>query len=1071
MICVGKVQRIGNGSKWLTIGGEGKLSELSITKASNLDQIGANAFKDSFDLGNAVLGSRLSSIGDRAFCNCTNLNSVTLPDWGVVVVGGYTIEEEAFSNCVNLAEINSTGGYGLACKGIKNGAFADCSSIENFSWIELAWNSTNVVLGLGASTPIKIYKETYPYRAKITTKYICEEVLPQLAIWNVPHDAIVETANGYIVYDDGWKEYETAVVVGGNLGLHFSVGGYLYVNNGTLSGSVGKERGFGVIIGKDVHFNKIQSGLFSDSLLEWIKDNGDSLSQVTEIGDRAFARCSRLNTFSIREFSEVTKIGNSAFAECSSLPIGTGAYTFPSCISFGEEAFRAANVTNIAWINSRAVVKKGCFSYCPLTSLAGFPSNGDGLIPDECFMYSGLTSISNLPPTITEIGEKSFYGCPIQTMDYFGETNIRKIGNEAFRTVSGIPYIRFPSSIREMGQYVFEASNTPVRYDVPTRELTTWNQFSVLTLGGGYMMVPMKAADMYDVLVASSWSSGGKLYAPKYYIYPFIKIYCQDRVIQKMPNGFQTPLYRICDIGETLESCFTIEGMSWPCNFTIQGIGADPVVSFGDAADYLMNTGGSRSVSNSTTFAIWNIDVSGDRPSNSPIVMSQDNNKAWVSKIVMPTPPVIGANTFSNLTKCKEIEFYTPSTPIIHQNAFSGIGSAISTYQYMYKKPYKTMIKFYGMEETTLLAMEGFPFGAPTTTIFKVNNGIVYYNGTKWEGYIPSVTLKVHLPTLHQVGYFAPPYYAYSIGPIKFKDGIKGKYYKPQDKSALNIGYLIPENDKIGISMNGYTGDIIIYGEVERIEGLVTIAPEATWFYPDVPTIQSITLRSLESLKYFSFAGDKAITVPKPSQIEWPQTLKCIGGLSKNGDVTDLSWLPVGLETIEDGCFSGCYNLSSLKGLGRCTNLKTIGEKAFDGCRSLVGDDLQTQKTQEAIIPPSVTYIGRNAFCDLQCGRGNIKILLPQKSKYYDQFMEYLAKDYRNKNYLASRQKLFLCFKGRTCSQIMAMENFPWDYPLSNYTQEGDTGRIVYYGTDGWIEVQLQNGQNVYKMTRGTTGL
>lgn len=1065
--CIGKVQKIGNGSNWIAIGGEGRLAEISITKASNLDQIGANAFKDSFDLGNAVLGSRLSIIGDGAFGNCTNLNSVTLPGWDVVIVGGYTIENEVFSNCCNLAEIKSTG-YSLACKGVKNGAFAGCSSIENFGMIDLAWDSTNVVMGIGVSTPLKMYKEMYPYRAKLTTGYICEEVLPRLDIWNVPHDAVVETANGYIVYDDGWKSFETAVVVYERRYSYVHISGYLSTANGVLSGSIGKDWPCSVVIGKDVQFNKIQARLFDGTKLESITDNGNSLSQLTDIGDRAFAGCSNLRTFSINEFHNVTNIGNSAFAECSSLPIGTGAYTFPSCISFGEEAFRAANVTNIAWMNSSAVVKKGCFSYCPLTSLAGFPSNGDGLVPDECFMYSGLTSISNLPPTITEIGVKSFYGCPIQTMDYFGETNIRKIGDEAFRTVSGIPYIRFPSSIREMGKYVFE-SRTPVRYDVPTRELTKWNQYSVISWYGGDMMIPMKAADMYDVLVASSWSSGGKLYASNYDSYPSIKIYCQDRVIQKMPNGYQVPLYRICDIGETLESCFTIEGTSWPCNFTIQGVGADPVVSFGDAADYLMNTGGSRSVSTSTIFAIWNIDVSGDRPSNSTIVMSQDNNKAWVSKIVMPTPPVIGANTFSNLTKCKEVEFYTASTPIIHQDAFSGIGSAITTYQYMYKKPYKTLIKFTDIEETTLLSMEGFPFGAPTTTIFKVNNGMVYYNGTKWDGYIPSMTLDVHLPTLHQVGYIAPPYYAYTIGPIFFKDGKRGRYYKLADKSQDRTG-IVPENGKIGISMNGYTGKILIYGEIERIEGLATIAPEATWFYPDEPTINNLDLRDLETLEYFSFSTGGGIVAPAPDKINWMPNMKEIGVFCNDDRVKDLLWLPVGLETIDDGCFSGCRNLSSLKGIGRCTKLKKIGEKAFEGCIALVGDDLTEQKTIDAIIPHSVTNIGKYAFCNLQRGGQP-----PPRLSLEEVLRAWWAGEYetivRYRSYLENRTKLFLCFKGRTCSEIMEMENFPWDYPLSNYTLDGDTGRIVYYGTDGWIEVQLQNGQNVYKMTRGTTGL
>ena len=497
--CIGKVHTIGNGSNWVTVGGGAKLSELSITKASEISVISENAFNGFSSLENVTLASRLSTIGRHSFCNCTNLNSLTLPDWSVTVVSTFTIEEGAFSNCYSLAEYKSSGAYKIACKSIGNGAFANCSSLELFDLIDLATTSTNVVSNIGSSLPLKTYRYNYQYRSIVRSSHLCEEVIEHIEEWNVPHDAIVECSDGFIFYDNGWVINGTEVVayrrgpvdagwvpikiVNGTLDIYTRRGAFDTkdsVNPGDISR---------LVIGKDVRIERIRDGLFNGcSNLESIRDLSSSLSQITEIGDNTFAGCSRLNFSGENIFHGVTKIGKNAFAGCGSITVGSGAITFPSCVSFGEEAFIGANVTNINWMNSRAVIGKGCFKTCPLTSLEGYPSNGDGKVPDECFMLSGISSISNLPPTITELGEKSFYHANFQSLAGLGDTHIRKIGNRAFGSSFMDRHIVFPPTIRDLGKYIFNTesdryspsgnpnSSWPIdtMFEIPTSHITNW---------------------------------------------------------------------------------------------------------------------------------------------------------------------------------------------------------------------------------------------------------------------------------------------------------------------------------------------------------------------------------------------------------------------------------------------------------------------------------------------------------------------------------------------------------------------------------------------------------------------
>lgn len=105
--------------------------------------------------------------------------------------------------------------------------------------------------------------------------------------------------------------------------------------------------------------------------------------KVTRIGDRAFYRCSDLN--SVTTPNSVTTIGANAFSECYGL---TSIIIPNSVTNIGEGAFSSCiYLTSITIPYSVTTIGKWAFSYCV-----------------------GLTSIT-IPNSVTSIGQYAFYYC------------------------------------------------------------------------------------------------------------------------------------------------------------------------------------------------------------------------------------------------------------------------------------------------------------------------------------------------------------------------------------------------------------------------------------------------------------------------------------------------------------------------------------------------------------------------------------------------------------------------------------------------------------------------------------
>ncbi|MBE6193878.1 MAG: leucine-rich repeat domain-containing protein [Rikenellaceae bacterium] len=161
-------------------------------------------------------------------------------------------------------------------------------------------------------------------------------------------------------------------------------------------------------------------------------------NQISQIGDYAFANCTRATNISLP--NSITSIGWSAFADCWSL----------KSIAIPE------NVRNIeSWT----------FSNCSSLESVTIPNNIKR-IGDNTF--EGCSSLANvtIPNSIETIGWRAFKNCSKLTTVVLGN-NISNIGDEAFCGCIKLSNITMPQNIRWFGEDIFKGCIAlPVDKDV-----------------------------------------------------------------------------------------------------------------------------------------------------------------------------------------------------------------------------------------------------------------------------------------------------------------------------------------------------------------------------------------------------------------------------------------------------------------------------------------------------------------------------------------------------------------------------------------------------------------------------
>ncbi|MBP3496094.1 MAG: leucine-rich repeat domain-containing protein, partial [Clostridia bacterium] len=406
----------------------------SVTIPSSVTSIGYKAFYNCTSLTSVTIPSSVTSIGYKAFYNCTSLTSVIIPS-SVTSIG-----EDAFSYCNSLVYNEYDNGYYLGNESnpylvlvkAKDTSITSCIINENTRFIHsTAFSGCTSLTSVTIPNSIKsIGNDAFAYCDLLTSVTIPDSVT---AIGNDAFyscDSLTSVIIGNSVTSIGdWAFYGcdslTSITIGSGV---TSIGKYAFENCTSL---------------KEVHISDIASWCnisFSDGSnpLYYAKklyiDNELVTNlvipdNVTSIGDGAFFYCTSLTSITIGD--SITSIGYSAFCDCTSLTSLNYLGTIEQwCnISFSNYTSNPLCYANKLYINNELV-----------TNL---------VIPDivtkiNNYAFYGCTSLTDVTigNSVTSVGYDAFSGCTsLESVTI--ENSVTSIVGSAFRDCTNLTEIKF----------------------------------------------------------------------------------------------------------------------------------------------------------------------------------------------------------------------------------------------------------------------------------------------------------------------------------------------------------------------------------------------------------------------------------------------------------------------------------------------------------------------------------------------------------------------------------------------------------------------------------------------------
>ena len=308
----------------------------SAVVAEGVTSIGGKAFLDCTSLTSVTIPDSVTSIGKQAFMYCTSLTGVTIPD-SVTSIG-----KQAFMYCTSLTGVTIPG----SVTSIGDSAFSGCSSLTSVT-------IPNSVTSIGGAA--------FNGCSSLTSVTIPDSVtsIGEFAFYNCSSLTSVTIPNSVT-----------------------SIGEYAFYNCRSLTSVTIPDSV--TSIGDDAFSNctSLTSVTIPDS--------------VTSIGKWAFSECKSLTSVTIP--GSVTSIGDAAFASCTSL---TGIWVAEGSSHYASDAsgvlFNKDKTTLVqcpgAFSGSYAIPNS-------VTSIVGYSFDG----------CASLTSVT-IPDGVTSIGRYAFYDC------------------------------------------------------------------------------------------------------------------------------------------------------------------------------------------------------------------------------------------------------------------------------------------------------------------------------------------------------------------------------------------------------------------------------------------------------------------------------------------------------------------------------------------------------------------------------------------------------------------------------------------------------------------------------------
>ncbi len=388
----------------------------SYTIPDSVTTIGEDAFRNCTELTSVTIGESVTTIGESAFYGCSQLASITIPE-SVTTIGEY-----AFYGCTALETVTIPGIETT----IGDNAFSDCPKVT----LLVEENSNAYDYALGNNIEYITYVGGSGELGKLTF-------------------SINEDGESYSVTD-----------------CDKSISGALTIPNEFNGKSVTK-------IGNNAFSNckSLTSVVIPDSVVSLgemsFYDCGrletvTLSSNITEIPKEAFACCKSLKTLPITE--NITSIGECAFNDS-----GEHGSVSLSGVIIGTDAFRSCGITELTLENCE-LNGENIFANNTIDKLTLLETK----IPDK--MFYGDSYIKTLVAEDSVLGSESFKSChTLKSVTVFGG----EINAQAFLACSSLETVTI-DNIDSVGEFAFNNCTALKTVEVNAAEISAY-AFSMCT--------------------------------------------------------------------------------------------------------------------------------------------------------------------------------------------------------------------------------------------------------------------------------------------------------------------------------------------------------------------------------------------------------------------------------------------------------------------------------------------------------------------------------------------------------------------------------------------------------------
>ena len=403
-------------------------------------------------LVNVTIPNTVTTIGEYAFLNCTELTTVNIPNSVI------NIEQGAFSGCIklssNLVLPNSVTTIGsdafYLCSNLSKINIPDSVySIGNNAFYGTKWYDNQPEGLIYAGKVVYEYKGDMPQNTKITLK------------------ADTKGIAGHAFCDDSGLKNITIPNGVKSIG-EFAFSGCSNLSSITIPEEV-KEIGYSAFSGCSSLVNiVIPNGI--TSIESYLFENCSNLESITisnkvkSIGDGAFSSCSSLKKITIP--NNATSIGGSSFYGCTNL--SDIVFSNPNNIVFvGRGAFE-----NTQWLKNQSdgllYIGKVAYKY-----IGDMPDNtniilknGTLCISDDAFdNCEGLKSIT-IPNTVTNIGSYAFSYCT-KLKNIVIPNTVTEIGYGIFSQCENLTNVTLSNSIKDIPDWAFAMCKNLASISIP----------------------------------------------------------------------------------------------------------------------------------------------------------------------------------------------------------------------------------------------------------------------------------------------------------------------------------------------------------------------------------------------------------------------------------------------------------------------------------------------------------------------------------------------------------------------------------------------------------------------------